>query len=1165
MDSDDEDSLCPLCMEELDITDKNFEPCPCGYQMCRFCWHRVKENMNGLCPNCRRPYDPQNYSFVPPDPAELERMKKEKKQKERERKSQNQGQNRHLSNVRVIQRNLVYVTNLPLAHAREDVLRRHEYFGQYGKVLKVVINKNHIYNSDSPQGPSVSAYVTFSKRDDAARAILGVNGVAIEGRQLRASYGTTKYCTYFLKGLPCTNPDCMYLHELGVEKDSFTKEEMTAGGKQMLYPEGHAPRDSGKMQQDYDMPQQNSPPPSSHIPIPLAKKNIAESGEWKEEKPAWSSPSILSNSGAYLDPEQWPDALSSSPPPPANNKPERSTPAPVTTGPSSALPPSVSWASSLKTKTVETPSPTTTPPLSTTPPVSSSPPAKTVNWPKAKTKQERRAERAEAAAAAAAAAATSQAQAAAVKQVSKPVAVTPASVPPPTKFQQEAVQDDWEEGIEEEEPAPQEEAPAWDKKAKNAPTTKNEAAPVNPAVQTPQAHRPQPSLASNLAFQSQKVAEEPPAIFGVKSPTKSAIEPVQTANLWNGGLNFWSAPAKAEVDEADADFEWSDAAVGGIMDLLDTKEAKQETFQKPAAPWKFNESPKAGQSRFGFAQEEDAANNNLFGGFSGPSMSASAARLSTSPPTGFPAQNAPPENFFKTLFPHVNVSFANQQAPQPQPQPPQAAAPPVSPTYHANQVAPMHPFGAQTPQIYPGDYPMGRKPSGGIWDSNFTTNIFGDSSPWAQAPARSFEAPQSNGWSQFSSVSHGGPPGLVPNRVSENLGWNQSAHPMQNYMQPTAQKSQYNEPPPNPRASSGGFVDPAILGAGSVRAVDHTSTSSWNTTPSAYRPVSLPFQTASAPLNETASFGSAPGFSGQAMPSVAPPPGFKRENSAKDMRSLKEMQDPASDPTISQGKRATTATSETEEDSEEQSEELMDDDALRKKERAQKKKEKKRERNEKKRREAEQKALDELLAREAKNRDEESKKAKKKQQQQQSEAPKAAPVITETKQKSPQSEQKQVQAKTPQKPPVQPRPATITPPATQPRPNVQNSPSVSAVQANNFQVNSLHATTIQANHIQVNHISVNSRGSSPGSATVASSSIISNIEADLNTLLNLEAMAMSNTGILFGPSFPPTPEIEALEKEVANARKEVKELEDKLQELKLRNQEFDTKAFSSAS
>jgi hypothetical protein len=33
-DSEESEDLCPLCMEELDITDRHFKPCPCGYQVC---------------------------------------------------------------------------------------------------------------------------------------------------------------------------------------------------------------------------------------------------------------------------------------------------------------------------------------------------------------------------------------------------------------------------------------------------------------------------------------------------------------------------------------------------------------------------------------------------------------------------------------------------------------------------------------------------------------------------------------------------------------------------------------------------------------------------------------------------------------------------------------------------------------------------------------------------------------------------------------------------------------------------------------------------------------------------------------------------------------------------------------------------------------------------
>ena len=50
--------------------------------------------------------------------------------------------------------------------------------------------------------------------------------MTLHGSQIRVSFGTTKYCNYFLRGIHCTNDDCMYLHELADPEDCFTKKEM---------------------------------------------------------------------------------------------------------------------------------------------------------------------------------------------------------------------------------------------------------------------------------------------------------------------------------------------------------------------------------------------------------------------------------------------------------------------------------------------------------------------------------------------------------------------------------------------------------------------------------------------------------------------------------------------------------------------------------------------------------------------------------------------------------------------------------------------------------------------------------------------------------------------------------------------------------------------------
>lgn len=60
---------------------------------------------------------------------------------------------------------------------------------------------NHLVWFD--QGPSASAYVTYNRCDDALKAILAVNNVHVDGRTLKASLGTTKYCSHFLRGAQC--------------------------------------------------------------------------------------------------------------------------------------------------------------------------------------------------------------------------------------------------------------------------------------------------------------------------------------------------------------------------------------------------------------------------------------------------------------------------------------------------------------------------------------------------------------------------------------------------------------------------------------------------------------------------------------------------------------------------------------------------------------------------------------------------------------------------------------------------------------------------------------------------------------------------------------------------------------------------------------------------
>ncbi|KAH7701299.1 CCR4-NOT transcription complex component, partial [Aphelenchoides avenae] len=200
MSSDEQmDKECPLCMEPFDLDDARFFPCTCHYQICRFCWHRLRTDENGLCPACRQPYPDDPVTFQPLSAADLPKLKPEKK-KNRTKTANVAECRKHLSAYRVLTKNLVYVIGLPERIALPETLKKTEFFGRFGRIVRVAVGQTPVVNN---QPVSFTAYVTYEKEHDALRAIQAVNNLVIDGRVLKASLGTTKYCVKFLSGQPC--------------------------------------------------------------------------------------------------------------------------------------------------------------------------------------------------------------------------------------------------------------------------------------------------------------------------------------------------------------------------------------------------------------------------------------------------------------------------------------------------------------------------------------------------------------------------------------------------------------------------------------------------------------------------------------------------------------------------------------------------------------------------------------------------------------------------------------------------------------------------------------------------------------------------------------------------------------------------------------------------
>ena len=132
-----------------------------------------------------------------------------------------------LVDSRIILKNLVYIIGLSSELIKIDSkLKSFEYFGQYGKINKLVINKNKIYNSNGPNGPSYTCFITYSTEAESSLAILSLDKSIIDSHEIKANYGTTKYCLNFLKNSECKNKDCIYLHKLASQKDIVSREQM---------------------------------------------------------------------------------------------------------------------------------------------------------------------------------------------------------------------------------------------------------------------------------------------------------------------------------------------------------------------------------------------------------------------------------------------------------------------------------------------------------------------------------------------------------------------------------------------------------------------------------------------------------------------------------------------------------------------------------------------------------------------------------------------------------------------------------------------------------------------------------------------------------------------------------------------------------------------------
>ena len=122
-----------------------------------------------------------------------------------------------LKKLRIIQQNLIHVQGLPRSLNSEKLLESQKYFGQYGTIKNIILCKK--INPENNK-EVYSVYITYENEIQAAIAISCVDSLLIEGKIIRAFFGTTKYCNYFLNNKVCPNyKKCMFFHKLVSNKE----------------------------------------------------------------------------------------------------------------------------------------------------------------------------------------------------------------------------------------------------------------------------------------------------------------------------------------------------------------------------------------------------------------------------------------------------------------------------------------------------------------------------------------------------------------------------------------------------------------------------------------------------------------------------------------------------------------------------------------------------------------------------------------------------------------------------------------------------------------------------------------------------------------------------------------------------------------------------------
>jgi CCR4-NOT transcription complex subunit 4 len=201
--------ICNICCDELVSYDLDWYPCPCGYQVCAFCFDQWKDT----CPHCYRKYGADA--------------------KQRIGAKYKPGQFEWVVDEFYFSGTLVQLYGFPEQLLQTNpslLLQNQRYLGQYGRILSI----NHYKAGDAPFTVSNLRYpelpvviVLFSQRHGAESCILALDSYCMDGCVLSVSFLLNEQCRNYTQYETCSDGNCAKKHSKECDGDTvFTLDEV---------------------------------------------------------------------------------------------------------------------------------------------------------------------------------------------------------------------------------------------------------------------------------------------------------------------------------------------------------------------------------------------------------------------------------------------------------------------------------------------------------------------------------------------------------------------------------------------------------------------------------------------------------------------------------------------------------------------------------------------------------------------------------------------------------------------------------------------------------------------------------------------------------------------------------------------------------------------------